>query len=106
MPIDRTLVYETRFGKWGATGQTTLLGQATIANNGTRTTETSGLYGDYVATFSKWAPKEKGDVEEGRRKRLREALRKAHVMALGPVCLLFISFSYAYSSFQSPRGLT
>ena len=31
-------------------------------------------------------------MEEGRRKRLRDALRKAHVMALGPVCLQFISF--------------
>jgi len=42
-----------------------LLRQATIANNGTRTTETSGLYGDYVATFSKWAPKENGTWKKG-----------------------------------------
>ena len=87
-----------------ALAQTKLLGQATIANNGTRTAETSGLYGDYVATFSKWAPKEKRTWKR-RRKDFAMRYRKAHVMALGPVCLLFISLCCAYSSFQSPRGL-
>lgn len=35
----------------------TVLGIATIANDGKRSVETHGERGDYVVTLSKWAPK-------------------------------------------------
>lgn len=83
------------------TGKTSVLGVATIANDGEESMVTSGAYGSYNASFSKWAPKQTQTWKKGRVEGFDRVKR-------GPWDLLFLALRSALGSrnpeTKSPKG--